>query len=75
MHEGVIELVDDLVIHRAAELRMRMQHDADRGILLLGRMITAFDAASRTCENNLGHWSINLDPAERRARETQNGHS
>ena len=35
VHEGVIELVDDLVVHRAAELRMRMQHDADRRVLLL----------------------------------------
>jgi hypothetical protein len=39
---------------------MRVQHDANRRVLLLGRMITALDAASRTCENDLGHCSINL---------------
>src|SRR5262252_1361145 len=65
VHEGVIELINDLVIHRAAELRMRMQHDADRSVLLLGRMVAALDAASRTCENNFGHCSINLDPTKR----------
>jgi len=43
------------VVHRAAELRMRMQHDADRRVFLLGRMITAFYAASRTCEDDFRH--------------------
>jgi len=62
------------VIHRTAELRMRVQHDADRGVILLGRMITAFDAAGRTCENDFGNWSINLDPAEAAAAEIQSKH-
>src|SRR6516165_4778956 len=73
VHEGVIELIDDLVIHRTAELWMRVQHDADRSVLLLGRMITAFDAAGRTCENHFGHCSINLDPTEGAAAEKQKG--
>ena len=47
VHEGVVELVDDLVVHRAAELRMRMQHDADRRVLLPRRMVAALDAAGR----------------------------
>ena len=47
VHERVVELVDDLVVHRAAELRMRVQHDADRRVLLPCRMVTAFDAAGR----------------------------
>ena len=47
MHEGVVDLVDDLMVHRAAELRMRMQHDADRRVLLPRRVVTAFDAAGR----------------------------
>ena len=34
MHERVVELIDDLVVHRAAELRVRMQHDGDRRVLL-----------------------------------------
>jgi hypothetical protein len=37
-------------------------------------MITAFDAAGRTCENDFGHWSINLDPAESAAAEIQSEH-
>ena len=47
MHEGVIELIDDLMVHRAAELRMRMQHDADRRVFLPRRMVAAFDAAGQ----------------------------
>jgi hypothetical protein len=53
---------------------MRVQHDADRGVLLLGRMITAFDAAGWTCENDFGHWSINLNPAEAVAAEIRSEH-
>jgi hypothetical protein len=30
LREHVEELVDDLVVHRAAELRMRVQDDGDR---------------------------------------------
>ena len=60
VHEGVVELVDDLVVHRAAELRMRMQDDGDRRILLPRRMIPAFDPAGRAGEDDLGHDS-NLD--------------
>jgi hypothetical protein len=33
VHEGVVELVDDLVAHRPAELRVRMQNDGDRRVL------------------------------------------
>src|SRR5882762_4077326 len=56
MRERVIALVDDLVIHRAVKLRMRMQHHRDRRVLLLGRMITAFEAACGTGENDFRHW-------------------
>jgi hypothetical protein len=56
MHEGVVDLVDDRVVHRAAELRMRMQHDADRRVLLPRRMVTAFDAAAGSREDDLGHF-------------------
>jgi hypothetical protein len=42
----VVALVDDLVIHRAVKLRMRMQDHGDRRILLLRRMIAAFEAAA-----------------------------
>ena len=53
--EGVIEIVDDLVVHRPAELRMRMQHDGDRRAAHRRGMKTAFDAAGRTVEHDFGH--------------------
>ena len=55
VHEGVVELVDDLVVHRAPELRMRMQDDGDRRILLSRRVIPAFDPSSGAGEDDLGH--------------------
>jgi hypothetical protein len=55
MHEGIVELVDDLVIHRAAELRMRMQDDRDRGVFLRRRVIAAFDAAGRSGKDHFRH--------------------
>ena len=59
--EHVEQLVDDLVVHRAAELRMRMQDDGDRGVLLLGRLVTAFEATGRSVEDDFGHWLSGLD--------------
>ena len=62
VHEGVVELVDDLVVHRPAELRVRMQHDGDRRVLLPRRMIAAFDPSGGTGEDDLRH-AIDLDTA------------
>src|SRR5262249_45526691 len=55
VHEGIVDLVDDLMVHRAAELRMGMEHDADRGVLLSGRMIATLDAPGRAGKDDLGH--------------------
>ncbi|MGY3081796.1 hypothetical protein ACVWZZ_008204 [Bradyrhizobium sp. LM6.10] len=55
MRERVVALVDDLMIHRAVKLRVRMQDHRDRCVLLLGRVIAAFETASRAGENNFGH--------------------
>ena len=55
MGEGVIEVVHDLVVHRAAELRMRVQDDCDRGVFLRRRVIAAFDAAGRSSEDDFRH--------------------
>src|SRR5689334_11347929 len=52
MRKRVVALVDDLVIHRAVKLRMRMQDHRDRRVLLLGRMITALEAACGAGEND-----------------------
>src|SRR5690606_16608386 len=48
MHERIIELIDDLMIHRAAELWVRVQDDGDRGVFLRSGMVAAFDAAGRS---------------------------
>jgi hypothetical protein len=61
VREGIVELVDDLMVHRPAELRVRMQYDCDRRVFLRRRMIPAFDPAGRTGENDLGHAYQNLD--------------
>ena len=54
-NERVIDLIDDLVVHRAVKLRMRVQHHRDRRILLLCRMVAALETACRAGENNFGH--------------------
>ena len=64
LHEAVVQIVDDLVVHRAAELRMRMQHDRDRRAPLLRRLIAAFDAAGGAGEDDLRH--PYLEPLDRR---------
>jgi hypothetical protein len=55
MREGVVALVDDLVVHGAVKLRMRMQYHRDRRILLLRWVITAFEAACGAGENDFRH--------------------
>src|SRR5262249_48870986 len=55
MSERVVELIDNRVVHGAAELRMGMQHNRDRGVLDLGRMVTAFYPAGGAGEDDLGH--------------------
>src|SRR5215813_2859906 len=55
MHEGVVELVDDRVVHCPAELRMRVQNDSDWRIFLPGRMLPSLDAPGGAGEDNLRH--------------------
>src|SRR5262249_981195 len=55
VHESVVALVDDLVVHRAAELRVRVQHDGDRRVLLPCRVVPALDPAWGAGEDDLGH--------------------
>src|SRR6185437_5940516 len=55
MHEGVVELINDLMVHRAAELRVRMQHNANRGVFLTRRVIAALDATGGAGEDDFGH--------------------
>ena len=55
LREHVEELVDDLVVHRPAELRVGMEDDGDRAVALLGRLETAFEPAGRAGEDDFGH--------------------
>ena len=57
LHEHVEQIVDDLVVHGAAEFRMRvgMQHDGDRCCLVLGRLVAALQPATRAIENHFWH--------------------
>ena len=59
--EHVEEVVDDLVIHRAAEFRVRMQHDGDRGVRLLAGLVAALEAAFGSVENHFWH-IVSLGP-------------
>src|SRR5262249_14434319 len=57
MHEGVVELIDDRVIHRPAELRVRVKDDCDRRVLLSCGVVTPLDASGGTGKDNLWHCS------------------
>jgi hypothetical protein len=62
------EIVDDLVVHRAAELRMRMQDERDRSVLLLRRLIPALETAGRPRKDNLWHFYSTSDHTRTRTR-------
>src|SRR5262245_19801097 len=55
MHESIVKLVNDRMVHRPAELRVGVQNDGDRRVLLPRRMISSIDAAGGTGEDNLRH--------------------
>src|SRR5438445_1266127 len=67
--EHVEEVVDDLVVHRAAELRVRMQDDGDRRTLFLGRLVASLQAAGRTGESDLRHEILHLGNTNARRPE------
>ena len=62
-HEHLVELVDDLVVHRPAVLRMRVQQQRDRGIRNLRRVVTAFEATFGAVDDDFRHF---LFPFRRR---------
>src|SRR3546814_943223 len=59
--EGLVQRVDDLVVHRAAMLRMRVQHERDRGVAFLRMQVAAFDASLGTVDDDLGHRILMTD--------------
>ncbi len=54
--EGVVQVVDNLVVHRSAELRMRMKHDRNWGVTVLLRVITSFKTALGAGKDHFGHF-------------------
>ena len=55
LREGVIEMVDDLIVHRPAELRVRVQHDGYGRAARRGLMKAALQPAGRASEDDFGH--------------------
>src|SRR5690606_9746555 len=53
--EGVIERVDDLIVHRPAELRVRVQDQRDRTIVRRFMVIAGFQTARRPIDDQFGH--------------------
>ena len=53
--EGLVEQLDDLVVHRPAGLRVRMENHRDRRAGPGPGVEAAFEAALGTWENDFGH--------------------
>src|SRR4051794_17820107 len=53
--EGLIEQLNDLVVHRSAHLRMRVEDQSDRRAGAAAGMETSFEASLRAWENDFGH--------------------
>ena len=56
--EGVIQVIDDLVIHRAAELRVRVQDERDRRVRAALVMVAGLDPAGRTADIHFRHETL-----------------
>jgi hypothetical protein len=56
------------MVHRAAELRVGVEHDTDRGVALARRVITALNAPSGAGEDNLGHCNLGWNLIATRGR-------
>src|SRR5262249_52439313 len=53
--EVVVRVVDNLIVHGAAKLRMRVEHDRNRRPALFGWMKTTLQPTGGTVKENLGH--------------------
>src|SRR5690606_5793903 len=61
--EHIEKIVDDLVVHGPAELRVRVQDERDRRVLFFRRLIPAFETTGRTVKDDLGHfYSTSVPP-------------
>ena len=64
--KGVIQVIDNLVIHGAAELRMRVQNERNRGVRAGVVMVAGLDPAGRTADIHLRHEALDLERRFRR---------
>jgi hypothetical protein len=55
LDEGLVEQLHDLVVHRAAGLRVRMEDQRDRRAGTRPGMKASFEAPLRAGENHFGH--------------------
>ena len=55
--KGLVEQLHDLVVHRAAGLRVRMEDHRDRRARAQARVETAFETAFGARKNHFGHES------------------
>ena len=53
--KNVVELIHHFVVHRPAELRMRVKHNRDGRVFLSLRVITTFQPAFGAGKNYFGH--------------------
>ena len=69
--EGVVEVVDHLVVHRAPVERVGVQDDGDRRVLVLLRMVAPLQPPVGAGENHLGHSGASLLDSVRHANLTE----
>ena len=53
--KGVMQVVDDLVVHRPAELRMRVHDQRDGRVVALVRVVAALKPPVGAGEDHFGH--------------------
>ena len=58
--EGMVESIDDLIVHGAAELRMWVQHEGNGTVTRAVVMIARFQTAGRAVDDQFGHALIDL---------------
>src|SRR5262249_887588 len=72
LNESIVKTIDNLIVHRAPELRVRMQDDSDRCAGLRLMMIASLDAAGRPIDDHFGHFLEPFLPARPPARLRRN---
>jgi hypothetical protein len=50
-----MQIINHFIVHSAAKLRMRVQHNGDGGVFGFLRVVTAFEAAFWAWKYHFGH--------------------